>query len=955
MPYVYKQLDLKRKMFLSLVLLSLCVFSQALQFNNDVRPENVFYSNSNTLNSDTRVRGMRYTNGTDFVLGGLFSVHSNVGGRSCGEIQPQGGLDRVEAMLFALDLINSDSTLLPNITIGYDIRDTCFVEQIGLDEAADLILTGTQMGLETQCLVGEVATQDTNASNQTSRNPTPHTIGIIGAGSSPVTIPIAGLSRLFSVPQISYSSTSAILSNRERYTYFYRTVPSDNMEVRAMIDLMQYYEWTFISTIFSENSYGQSGINDLHELAAKYNICIDLNEGIEETFNETDYQRLAQKLSQSTANVVVLYATQQHVNSLFNKLVTIEPFRHFTWIASSAWTQIAPSLPPEQVVGLFGLFPLFSHVSHFQEYYSMLTLGNNARNPWFQEFKSTVLNCTLTEPCDNLTLSRMEQEYSIPLVIDAVYAFAHALHEYLTDSCESPFVWNKETQMCNGQTTSLNGSILLQYIANVNFTSPTGNTITFNNEGSVQALYEIVNFQSNVSNGMLQRIGMWNSAAASVSNVSAGLNVNRSAETQFGINEEGGPIKEATRSECGACSPGQYRREVEASCCGFCENCLGELYSNTSRASECSSCSLFGNKWGDNSTVGSTSCVEIPEVFLRFSDPFSIVIMIISIIGIILVIITAVCLGVFWNSSAVKASSRESVVLILIGVVVSFASSFFYLAPPSLGICSLQRMLIWFSSSLIYGALVIKVVRIARIFVFQKSGLGKMKCMNTYHQVIFSLLLVAGQMAIVLISLLVVNPSIQEELRLNNDNPNALPEVVVTCQPEPVLGLVVSVLYEAALILISVVLSTLSFKSPTNFNEAKAICSAAYILLAIWTMFFVSYIFTLSVQQLQNAFIALTNILGAYAVLGCFFGPKLFVVLFWKERNAAQYSRRTTEGDVWQNASVSTAFYGKTTTETNADLDIPITMSLEDKPKERDSQEDNKEKANGEIGKSHFN
>ena len=937
------------KMLLSLVLLSLCVFSQALQFNNDVRPEVVIYSNSNSLNSDTRIRGMRNTNGTDFVLGGLFSVHSNVGGRSCGEIRPQGGLDRVEAMLFAIDLINSNSTLLPNITIGYDIRDTCFIEQIGLDEAADLILTGTQTGLETQCTVEEFATQNANTSNQTSSNPSPVTIGIIGAGSSQVTIPIAGLSRLFSVPQISYSSTSAILSDRERYTYFYRTVPSDNMEVRAMIDLLQYYGWTFISTIFSENSYGQSGINDLQELAAKYNICIDLYEGIEETFNETDYQRLARKLTQSTANVVVFFATEQHVKGLFNEL---EPSRHFTWIASSAWTQIASSLPSEQVVGLFGLFPLFSHVSHFQDYYSMLSLDNNARNPWFQEFYSTVLNCTLMETCDNLTLSRMEQEYSIPLVIDAVYVLAYVLHEYLTDSCESPLVWNKDTQMCNGQTTPLNGSILLQYIANVNFTSPTGNTITFNREGSVQALYEIVNFQPNVSDGMpysLQRIGTWNSAAASVSNLSVGLNVNTNVEAQFGIDKEGSPIKEVIRSECGACLPGQYLREVEASCCGLCENCLGELYSNTSRASECSNCSLLGEKWGDKSTVGSTGCVEIPKVFLRFSDPFSIVIMIASIVGIILVLVTAICLGVFWTSPVIKASSRESVILILIGVLVSFASSFFYLSPPSLGICSLQRILIWFGSSLMYGALVIKVIRIARIFVFQKSGLGKMKFMNTYHQVIFSLLLVAGQMAIVLISLLVVNPSIQRDLRLNNDKPNALPEVIVTCQPEPILGLVVSVLYEAALILISAVLSTLSFKSPANFNEAKAICSAAYILLAVWTMFFVSYIFTQSVQQLQNAFIALTNILGAYAVLGCFFGPKLFVVLFWKEKNAKQYSRRTTEGDVWQNESVSTVFYGKTGTTTDTvDFDIPITMSLDDKPKEKDSPE---EKANGEIGK----
>ena len=42
-------------------------------------------------------------------------------------------------MLFAIDSVNANETLLPNITLGFDIRDTCFSDQIGLGEAVDVI------------------------------------------------------------------------------------------------------------------------------------------------------------------------------------------------------------------------------------------------------------------------------------------------------------------------------------------------------------------------------------------------------------------------------------------------------------------------------------------------------------------------------------------------------------------------------------------------------------------------------------------------------------------------------------------------------------------------------------------------------------------------------------------------------------------------------------------------
>ena len=40
-----------------------------------------------------------------------------------------------------IDLVNNDPHVLPNITLGYDIKDTCISENIALDESVDLVLS----------------------------------------------------------------------------------------------------------------------------------------------------------------------------------------------------------------------------------------------------------------------------------------------------------------------------------------------------------------------------------------------------------------------------------------------------------------------------------------------------------------------------------------------------------------------------------------------------------------------------------------------------------------------------------------------------------------------------------------------------------------------------------------------------------------------------------------------
>ena len=159
------------------------------------------------------------------------------------------------------DTVNSNDSLLPNITLGFDIRDTCYSENIGLDETVDLIISGDQLDVES-C--------DCESTNMGSTNASIPTVGIVGAAASRVSIPVASLGRLFQVPQVSFASTSPTLSVRETYTYFHRTVPPDNLQAKAIIDIVLHFNWNYISIIYVGDAYGQPGAGGTSGSTASY-------------------------------------------------------------------------------------------------------------------------------------------------------------------------------------------------------------------------------------------------------------------------------------------------------------------------------------------------------------------------------------------------------------------------------------------------------------------------------------------------------------------------------------------------------------------------------------------------------------------------------------------------------------------------------------------------------------
>jgi len=147
----------------------------------------------------------------DIVLGGLFPVHEKGGGTACGPNIYHRGIQRLEAMLFAVDQINQEANVLPGITLGVHILDTCGRDTYALNQSLHFVRASLS---NIDISVLECADKSTPRVKRTA-NAGP-IFGVIGGSYSSVSLQVANLLRLFHIPQISPASTAKALSDKTR-------------------------------------------------------------------------------------------------------------------------------------------------------------------------------------------------------------------------------------------------------------------------------------------------------------------------------------------------------------------------------------------------------------------------------------------------------------------------------------------------------------------------------------------------------------------------------------------------------------------------------------------------------------------------------------------------------------------------------------------------------------------
>ena len=779
--------------------------------------------------------------GQTVLLGGLFPLSKNEDSK-CGHIQTS-AVEAMEAMVFAIKQINKNWTLLPNVNLTFDIRDTCSIPNKALEQTLSYVQS-------------PVTSSSSNANKLA-------VSGIVGAGFfSDVSEAVASLFRLFQIPQISYGSSASVLSDRVRFDYFFRTLPPDSFLARAIVDTIDNFQWSYIIALYSDDTFGTSAIKIILEEIVQHSakkICVAIQISLPVAGNATIFDSAVAKMNQPwvrNASAALMYGYRNQATGIMDaiqKLLKREPnspLQYLTWIGSEG--QMIESKYHSIVRGLILMQTTVKDSPDFQQYFMSLR-PTDSKNPLFNIYWEEKYSCSLDRDllCSGASPMEYLQRNEISSTIDAVYAFAHAIHGLIRQHCPNDNIC-PDIVVSRSAGMAINGTMIRDYLFhNVSFPGLSADMVRFDKSGNDMSSYSIKRLQSK-SNGTYDYITVatWNPI------------------THFKWKGNHGNKWAIPKSICSEpCCNGTYvvHAHDQAECCWTCEECPGENIVSSGKI--CSKCML-----GYSSNTQRNKCVKNRISYLTWTDPWSFTIMLCASFGIITTMFITLVYIVFYKHILIKASSRELSVILLVGLMLCYITPFWFVAKPTLVICFIRRFTTGINFSVCFSAVLVKTNRIHRIFNQPTQQLKITPIfISPLSQVIITLILISIQAIIGILWISIEPPSVV------NAYGNRITEL--KCGGSSNIGLVISLGYNLLLLILSTYFAFLARKIPENFNEAKFINVTLYTIIIIWIAFIPTYLGTARLGYIYTIIeLVLAIILSTTTILYCLFIPKVFLL-----------------------------------------------------------------------------
>lgn len=207
-----------------------------------------------------------------------------------------------------------------------------FQSAIQLSQEYNITIDGKYIGGQSVKTQGDVMNALSNTCSQVSDF---NIVGIVGPTISSESHSIARFAAKIGIPVISHAATDPELSDREIYSTFYRTIPSDNTLAMALVDLFIQYNWASCIVIYQNDAFGSGGVKAVSEAFSKNKLNIERT--IVFDLSKLSIRgNLKELLENSLTRIVLVWAITDYTLSILDHALengVLGP--QFTWILSN--------------------------------------------------------------------------------------------------------------------------------------------------------------------------------------------------------------------------------------------------------------------------------------------------------------------------------------------------------------------------------------------------------------------------------------------------------------------------------------------------------------------------------------------------------------------------------------------------------------------------------------------
>ncbi|XP_018107032.1 extracellular calcium-sensing receptor-like [Xenopus laevis] len=775
-----------------------------------------------------------------------------------------------QALRYAVEEINRSPYLLPNRTLGYYVYDSCAALQSEL-EGTLWMLTGQSPAILNYCC-----------------RETPPLAAIIGHSLSTYSILMAHILGEYRFPQVSYFSTSSLLSDRNQFPSFFRTVPSDVFQSRGLAQLVLHFKWTWVGLIAPDDDYGHEGTEVLRQEIIKEGVCVAYTEYISSNFIFENIRNIANIIMESSATVVVAFSTDIYLIPVLEEMLK----RNVTgkiFISSEGWSTSNVLSVEKYSPILSGSIGIAFHSSKIQGFHEFLNSIRPFNSPgitwsklfWEEAFGcrffdqtniSDLLNdqensCTGEENLENVQnsfsdVSNLRASYNI---YTAVYVIAKALDDLsLCQRLDGPLPGRECSDLDNFEPWQL-----LYYINKVQLNLSNAREVFFDKDGNPPAIYDIVNWQPGSDGTMKQvKVGSYDSR--------------NSSGDVFGIKTTtiwwGTETQEVPLSVCSQSCPEGFRKATkrgEPVCCFECVPCDQGEISNQTNSVDCWKCPW--DMWPNSKR---NRCFPKPIEFLSFEDPLGIILTSTSVVSCLIPISIFNLFIQYKSTPIVRANNYYVSCILLVSLSLCFLCALAFIGDIQHEKCLLRQAAFGLIFALCVSCILAKTIIVVFAFMATKPGSGLKKWTTPHVPYMIIVICTFVQFLLCVIWLSVSPPFPQYNIE-------AKPGIIVVeCNENSPFAFWCMLGYLGFLASVSFTVAFLARRLPDSYNEAKFITFSMLAFLSVWVSFIPA---SLSAQGKYTVSMEIFAILtSSWALVACMFLPKCFIILFKPDMNSKE-------------------------------------------------------------------